>query len=134
MMLGRHTLRTWSTTQPTIALSVAEAEYYAMAEGATRGLDLKTMIGEMGLELDVIVISADSSSAKSFASQRGLKKMRHIECRELWLQEAVCRGRVKVLKVEGPKNPADLFTKYLTHAEALKHLEKLGLRVVHFER
>lgn len=130
MMLGKHTLRTWSTTQPTIALSAAEAEYYAMVEGATRGLGLKTMIDEMGVKLDVIVISTDSSSAKSFASQRGLKRMRHIECKELWLQEAVCRGKVKLMKVDGQRNPADMFTKYLAHAEILKHSQRLGIRVL----
>ena len=56
------------------------------------------------------MISTDSSSAKSFASKRGLGKMRHIEVKDLWLQEAVCRGRIKLFKVIGTKNPADLFT------------------------
>ena len=74
MMLGKHTLRTRSTTQPTVALSSAEAEYYALVEGATRGLGLKTMLGEMGVQVDIIVISSYWSSAKSFASQRGLIK------------------------------------------------------------
>jgi hypothetical protein len=32
IMLGTHCLRTWSSTQPVHALSVAEAEYYAMIE------------------------------------------------------------------------------------------------------
>jgi hypothetical protein len=134
MLLGKHTLRTWATTQPTVALSSAEAEYYAMVEGATRGIGLRTMLSEMGVEVSVVVLSTDSSSAKSFASQRGLKKMRHIECKELWLQEAVCRGKVKLLKVEGPKNPADMFTKYLTHAEIVRHCAKLGIRVVSHTR
>ena len=123
-------MRTWATTQPTVTLSSAEAEYIAMVEGATRGTGLKTMLSEVGVEVSVLVISTDSSAAKSFASQRGLKKMRHIECKELWLQEAVCRGKVKLLKIEGTKDPAHMFTKYLTHAEILRHCGKLGIRVL----
>ena len=34
IMLGKHCLKTWPSTQPTLALSVAEAEYYAIVEGA----------------------------------------------------------------------------------------------------
>jgi len=130
IQLGSHTLRTWSTTQPTVAMSSAEAEYIAMVEGATRGIGLRTMLSEMGVDVSVMVVSTDSSAAKSFASQRGLKKMRHIEVKELWLQEAVCRGKVKLVKIEGTKNPSDVFTKYLTHAEIDRHCSRLGIRVL----
>ena len=115
-------------TQPTVTMSSAEEEYISMVEGATRGIGLRTMLGEMGVEVSVVVISTDSSAAKSFASQRGLKKMRHIECKELWLQEAVCRGKVKLLKIEGTKNPSDMFTKNPTHTEIAKHCNSLGIR------
>ena len=130
LMLGKHCLRTWATTQPVHALSVAEAEYYAMTEGSTRCLGLQTMLREMGVEVGIVVISTDSSSAKSFASRRGLGKMRHIEVKELWLQEAVCHGRIKLQKIAGPENPADLFTKYLTTAEIDKHLKFLNVNLV----
>ena len=131
LMLGNHCLRTWSTTQPVLTLSVAEAEYYAIIEGATRCLGLQTMLREMGVDVSIVVISTDSASAKSFASKRGLGKMRHIEVKDLWLQEAVCRGRVKLAKIEGTKNPADLFTKYLSSAEIANHLEFLHIGIKH---
>ena len=130
VMLGKHCLRTWSSTQPVLALSVAEAEYYAIIEGTTRCLGLQTMLKEMGVETGIVMISTDSSSAKSLASRRGLGKMRHIEVKDLWLQEAVCRGRVKLQKVDGVKNPADLFTKYLTSAEIERHLKFLNISLV----
>ena len=93
-MLGKLCLRTWSSTQPVHALSVAEAEYYALVEGSTRCLGLQTMPKELGVEAGVVVLSTDSASAKSFASRRGLGRMRHIEAKELWLQETVRRGRI----------------------------------------
>ena len=43
MMKGKHLLRTWSSTQPSIAMSSAEAEYYALVEGATRSLGLQSI-------------------------------------------------------------------------------------------
>ena len=125
MVLGRHCLRTWSTTQPVVAMSAAEAEYYSMVEGATRAIGLKAMLSELGCCVHAVVISTDSSSAKSFASRRGLGKMRHIDVKELWLQEAVCRGKIRLHKVLGTANPADLFTKYLTQEEVRRHLERL---------
>ena len=128
-MLGNHDLTNRWSTQPVHALSVAEAEYYAMAVGATRCLGKQTMRKEMGVEVGVVMISTESSSANSFASRRGLGKMRHIEVKELWLQEAVCRGKIKLYKVLGTKNPADMFTKYLPQEEVLKHLSRLSIRL-----
>ena len=48
-MSGKHCLRTWSTTQGTIALSTAEAELYAMVDGVPRMKGMKSMLVEFGL-------------------------------------------------------------------------------------
>ena len=85
------------------------------------------MLKELGVEAGVVVISTDSSAAKSFASRRGLGRMRYIEVKELWLQEAVCRGRIQLKKANGTVNPADLFTKYLTNVDIDKHLNSLNI-------
>jgi len=110
----RHIVRTWSSTQPTIATSSGEAELIAMYEGATRGLGMKTVMTELSLEprLNMIRVYTDSSVAKSFVSTRGLGKMRHLEVKLLWLQEQVQRGRICVGKVSGVANVADALTKY----------------------
>ena len=111
---GRHVLRTWSSTQPTIATSSGEAELIAMADGAARGLGLRTAMDEMGTvtKLSIVQVFTDSSVAKSFVSTRGLGKMRHLEVKLLWLQECVQRGRLLVGKVSGKSNIADALTKY----------------------
>ena len=129
VMLGRHTLKTWSTTQPTIALSSAEAELYAMTEGATRGMGLRTMLDEMGVYIKTLHLYTDASAAKSFASRRGLGKMRHVEVKELWLQAAVKEAKVKLHKVDGEMNPADLLTKYMDLVRLRRLGELLGLQV-----
>jgi hypothetical protein len=114
MKVGRHVLKTWSCTQATIATSSGEAELLAMYEGATRGLGLRSVMEEMGLSpcMSLCRICTDSSVAKSFVSTRGLGRMRHLEVKLLWLQDCVQRGRVRVGKVPGVENVADVLTKY----------------------
>jgi len=74
--------------------------------------------------------ATDSSAAKSFVSRRGLGKMKHIEIRDLWLQEEVLEGLVEVLKVRGTENPADLMTKYLNITDIKDRLAYLNLRLL----
>ena len=112
--MGRHILRTWSSTQATIATSSGEAELIAMHDGASRAMGLQTAMSEMGLgpELSMLRLFTDSSVAKSFVATRGLGRMRHLEVKLLWLQESVQKGRLKVGKVKGTANIADALTKY----------------------
>ena len=55
--------------------------------------------------------------------------MKHLEIWDLWLQREVGLGKVIVMKVEGPKNPADLMTKYLSSKEIKERLQRMGIRI-----
>ena len=114
LKVGKHVIRTWSSTQTTVATSSGEAELIAMYDGATRELGMQTVMTEMGLspQLKMVRISTDSSVAKSFVATRGLGKMRHLEVKFLWLQDIVQMGKVRVVKVSGATNIADALTKY----------------------
>ena len=125
-MIGSHFIKTWCSTQGAVALSSAEAEFYAMIEAVTRAKGLQNLARDVGFSdlVSVIRLGTDSDAAKSFVNRRGLGKMRHIEVRNLWLQKEVAEGNVVVVKVMGTKNPADLMTKELS----LKEIEfRLGL-------
>jgi hypothetical protein len=130
MMIGQHPLKTWSVTQVTVATSSAEAELYAMSEGASRGLGMKTILQELNVEMSLLVIWTDSAAAKAFVSTRGLGRMRHLEVKDLWMQELVRNGRMKILKVRGDRNPADVLTKYLDRATLVSVSALGGFRVV----
>ena len=78
----------------------------------------------------VLSVLTDSSSAKAFASTRGLGRMRHLEVKDLWLQGLVENGRSKLQKVRGDVNPADVMTKYLDRMSCVKLLALGGMRVV----
>ena len=132
-MVGKHCLKAWCSTQGAIALSSAEAEYYSLVEGVLRARGLQNIGKEIGMdsvgEGVVVEVGIDSSAAKSFASRRGVGKMRHMQVRWLWLQEEVRRGRVKVYKIKGTENPADLLTKYLSVKEVEERLRGMSLEV-----
>ncbi len=55
---------------------------YAVVEGATRGIGLRSMFGDMGVTIASIGLHTDSSAAKSFASRRGTGEIRHISVKE----------------------------------------------------
>ena len=113
-----------------VALSSAEAEFYAMIEAVIRSKGSLSTMKEVGFVMaERVQLYTDSSAAKSFVSRRGLGKMKHLEIRDLWLQRKVGRGSVVDNKVEGPKNPADLMTKYLKRCEIDLRLRLMGIRV-----
>ena len=130
--IGKHMLKSWSTTQATVALSSAEAEFQAMIEGATRSLGLQSMLCELGAPMEV-VLWTDSSAAKSYSSQRGLGRIRHLEVKNLWLQEIVCRGRLRLCKVLGTENPADILTKFLSTKEIDEGCWRMNVDITHSE-
>ena len=55
----------------------------------------------------------DSSAGKDIASQNSLGKVKHIRTQYLWVQERVANKDLKLSKVWGHDNPADLLTKPL---------------------
>ena len=108
--LGGVAVKHWSRSQRSRALSVGEAEYYALVTGSAEGLGLKSLMEDLGWDVGVKVWT-DSSTAQSVASRRGLGKLRHVELRYLWVQEMVRRGRLVLGKIWGPRNIADHLTK-----------------------
>ena len=79
------------------------------------------MHSDMGLKMRVRV-STDASAAKGIASRRGLGKIRHIEVHQLWVQDKVAEGEIKIRKVDGKANLADLLTKHVSAEDIRVHL------------
>ena len=103
-------IKTWSTTQSTVALSSGEAEYYALTKAAAEGLGVQSLAFDLGWNMKVR-IWVDSTAAKAIASRTGLGRVRHLEVRYLWVQDALKDGKFMVVKVRGDLNPADVLTK-----------------------
>jgi hypothetical protein len=128
ILVGNHCIKTWSSTQLPIALSSAEAEYYSMVDGTARCLGARSMCAEIGvIAQGPILLYADASAARAFASRRGVGKMRHLETRHLWLQSRVASREVVLGRVAGEDNPADLLTKYHHVRDVRRHLQTMSI-------
>jgi hypothetical protein len=125
LLLGKHLVKSWSSTQATRALSSGEAEFYAILEGASRSLGVQALMEDMGINCKV-VIKSDSSAGRSISLRKGTGKVRHLQVKYLWLQDALFEKRLEVTKVKGAENPADVGTKYLMQHEIKAVTEKYG--------
>ena len=123
--IGWHIIKSWSTTQATVAMSSAEAELYALTKGAANSLGFMAMAADLGIQLDATVHS-DASAALGIVQRQGLGRLRHIRVQYLWVQDRLRHGDFKVQKVPGKENPADLLTKHLPAPEVQAHMESLG--------
>ena len=121
-------VKSWSSMQSTIAQSSGEAEYYAMVRAAAEALNIQSIMRDMGWEAG-IRLWVDSSAAKSMASRIGLGKVRHMEVKFLWLQEAVKKRGLEVRKIPGDVNPADILTKPKSVREVAPLLRAVGVHI-----
>lgn len=121
VMIGKHCIRTWSSTQPSVTLSSGEAEFYGLVKTAGAGLGHQSIMADLNVKLPVCVWT-DSSAALGIASRSGLGRIWHLETHTLWVQEKVRVGAITVKKVRGDVNPADLFTKHLPSREKVYQL------------
>ena len=55
--------------------------------------------------------------------------MKHVELRFLYAQELVASGMVRIKKVLGTLNPADILTKYIAKETLHRHLPTFGFEV-----
>ena len=112
MTIGNNVVETWSTTQGVIALSSGEAEIYGSVKGAGIALGIQGMMKDFDVDAG-IAVKTDASAAKGIAYRRGLGKVRRIEVSQLWVQEKVSAGRLRIEKVAGDCNIADAMTKHV---------------------
>ena len=123
-MSGRHTIKHWSSTQPNVALSSGEAEFYGVVRGAGHGLGYQALLADLGVAVPLRVWTG-SSAALGICSRQGLGKLRHLDTHTLWVQQAVRSRRIELKKVPGQENPADLLTKHSLTRDRVEGFTKL---------
>ena len=122
-------MKTWSSTQASIALSSGEAEYYALVKASAEALGIQSLAKDSDWCFQ-IRIWVDATSAKSIASRTGLGKVRHMETKYLWVQEALKKKKFSIRKIPGDNNPADVLTKPLSIGEMDSLLARVGAKLV----
>ena len=99
-------------TQATISLSSGEAELHGIAMGCSQSLGIQSLMRDLGWDLKLRVFS-DATAAIGIALRKGLGRIRHLDCTDLWIQDTIRSGRISLEKVLGTSNPADILTKYV---------------------
>ena len=93
-------------------------------KGATEGKGVQNLLTDLGKTGQVRLLM-DASAAIGMMERRGLGTGKHIDTRWMWIQGAIRRGDIRLLKVHTKSNPADLMTKFLNADETQKHLEAM---------
>ena len=83
-----------------MALSSGEAKLQGIGSGISQGLGLQAIARDLGFHYNVRVHS-DATAAIGIARRRGLGKIRHLDCADLWIQEKVRSGTVQLCKIAG---------------------------------
>ena len=86
IMLGRHLIKSWSSTQKTIALSSGEAELTAVVKSSSESIGITQLAHDWGLNLEG-EIYVDSTAALGVVARKGAGKLRHVRVGQLCIQE-----------------------------------------------
>ncbi|OAE33937.1 hypothetical protein AXG93_1952s1130 [Marchantia polymorpha subsp. ruderalis] len=107
--LGGSVVNWKSTLQPTVNLSISEAEYMALTKAAKEGIWLKHIVNDLGLHQDQAIVHCDSLSAICLTKdQVHHERTKHIDIRYHFLRN---ESRMRVKKVGTDENSTDMFTK-----------------------
>ena len=126
MKHGFHVVKSWSTTQAVVALSSAEAELYSLTKGASQTLGVISLLKDFGIQENA-TIHTDASATIGIVHRQGLGKLRHLNVQYLWIQDKVKNKELKVTKVCGKENPADMLTKHVPAHDVEWHLASNGM-------
>ena len=72
-------------------------------------------------------IHSDATAAIGIARRKGLGKIRHLDVADLWIQDSIRSKKMRLSKVLGTKNCADVMTKYVDKSTMSKALELMNL-------
>ena len=124
--IGNHFIKSWSKNQSVIALSSAEAELYAIIKTSSGTLGIMSILKDRSLQFTADIM-ADASAALGIIGRSGLGKLRQVDTSYLWLQQDSIKNKLKMNKVKGTSNPADMNTKGLSGEEILKYTRMLNM-------
>ena len=125
IMNGGHYLKSWSSTQKTVALSTGEAELTALVKCSCELIGMTQLASDWGIDLqgDVMV---DSSAAIGVVKRKGAGKL---SVGQLWIQEKAENEELRYHKVKGSENPADMLTKGLNWSDITKYMNDMKQEV-----
>ena len=127
IMVGGCRLHSHSRGGATQALSSAEGEIMSASELLKEALGVQFILEFIGFGTLAIHLLTDASAAKAFMHRRGAGRMKHIDIRYMWLQDACDKGAYQPKKLPRAENPSDMLTKVPATIEVQKYRVMVGL-------
>lgn len=111
-MLGRHLIKSWSSTEASVSLSSGEAKFYVVVNASGICLGYQSLL--RGLR-DIFPVRdwTDSTAALGICSQQGLGKLRYMETQHIWIHQSVRDQIIAWVKVLWKTKIPQTFTKHL---------------------
>ena len=116
-----------SKGQSSVALSSAEAEYYALSEAAKEIKFIAQLLETMGIKVQQpIIVHVDNMGAIYMSENEVISsRTKHIDIRRHFIRECIVDGLVKIQFVRSENNTADIFTKNTSSSLHNKHTRDL---------
>ena len=118
-----------SAKQKTVATSTTEAELVAASSACKAVLWARQLLAELGIEQhDATTMFVDNQSAIAIAGNRQSKeKTKHMQVKDMFIQEVIEQKHVKVKYVESENQLADGLTKPLAGPDLQRISMELGM-------
>jgi hypothetical protein len=129
VILGGNLVHSSSKTQSVLALSSAESELGGIQRGACAAVFLSTFMNEVRLPAGVPELGTDSAAGIGMASRLGPARVKHIQMKQLFVQQLINAKRVALRKIPGKDNSSDIGTKVLPTRELLSYVKNLGYMI-----
>ena len=100
----------------------------AIVRSSTEGIGFTSPADNFGIDIGVR-IRVHESATPGMLERTGVGRVRHLDVGTLWLREQQLRRVLKVVKVLGTANPADLMTMHAPKELVDKYTAFFGLRV-----
>ena len=123
-------LRLWSRRQKAVSLSSWESELYAAVSTGVEALGHQSGLRDFGNNARV-TIACDNQGVVDHTARQGLRLVKHVHPRHLWLQAARDEGWLDVVKIPTQRNPDDLLTKPLPFSRIEELCRLVGVEYDH---
>ena len=126
-MLNGTVIDWMSKRQSTVETATYGSEFVAARVATEQIMDLRYTLRMMGVPIDepAWMFGDNESVVKSSTIPHSMLTKRHNALAYHRVREAIASGVLYLKHIKGTENPADVLTKFLSHAVAMKHLQGL---------
>ena len=115
-----------SKTQPTVALSSTEAEYYSLTYGAQEIMFATMLIAEVAeVELPGVILEDNTGAIFLVKNKQVGQRTKHIDIRHHFIRDLLDDGKIAVVFVKSEDNESDLCTKNVTQKVLNRHVKNI---------